>query len=84
MAVPLAGEQASQSVCVTLVGGVNPSRRGTGSQQYTARNLTFNGCLTAVQMVWDWGFNWQGVSLSLLVTSHGILRADIQTDHSER
>ncbi|KAH8157229.1 hypothetical protein CIB48_g11024 [Xylaria polymorpha] len=33
-----------------------------GSQQYTARNLKFYGCLTAVQMVWDWGFNWQGVS----------------------
>lgn len=29
-----------------------------GSQQFTARNLKFNDCLTAVQMVWDWGFNW--------------------------
>lgn len=33
-----------------------------GSQQFTARNLTFEGCLTAVQMIWDWGFNWQQVS----------------------
>lgn len=32
-----------------------------GSQQYTARNLTFSNCATAVQMVWDWGFNWQEV-----------------------
>ncbi|KAF1993092.1 glycoside hydrolase family 55 protein [Amniculicola lignicola CBS 123094] len=35
-----------------------------GSQQFTARNLKFNGCLTAVQMVWDWGFNWQGIEVS--------------------
>jgi hypothetical protein len=34
-----------------------------GSQQYTARNLNFNGCITAVEMIWDWGFNWQQVLL---------------------
>ncbi|KFY05268.1 hypothetical protein O988_00131 [Pseudogymnoascus sp. VKM F-3808] len=35
-----------------------------GSQQYTARNVKFNDCLTAVQMVWDWGWTWQGVEIS--------------------
>ncbi|KAI1424015.1 pectin lyase fold/virulence factor [Xylaria sp. FL1777] len=35
-----------------------------GSQQFTARNLVFNDCLTAVQMVWDWGFNWQGIEIN--------------------
>lgn len=35
-----------------------------GSQQYTARSLTFNKCNTAVQMVWDWGWNWQRVSIN--------------------
>jgi hypothetical protein len=35
-----------------------------GSQQYTARGLQFNGCLTAVQMVWDWGWTWQGISIT--------------------
>lgn len=34
-----------------------------GSQQYTAMNIKFNGCATAVQMVWDWGFNWQRVDV---------------------
>ncbi|KAK8059107.1 glucan 1-3-beta-glucosidase [Apiospora saccharicola] len=34
-----------------------------GEQQYTARNIKFYGCLTSVQMVWDWGFNWQGVEI---------------------
>ncbi|KAJ3491615.1 hypothetical protein NLG97_g5561 [Lecanicillium saksenae] len=32
-----------------------------GSQQYTARGLTFNHCNTAVEMIWDWGWNWQRV-----------------------
>ncbi|KAK6343403.1 hypothetical protein TWF730_010992 [Orbilia blumenaviensis] len=32
-----------------------------GSQQFTARDLTFNQCLTAISMVWDWGFNWQNI-----------------------
>ncbi|KAI0803652.1 hypothetical protein GGR55DRAFT_662539 [Xylaria sp. FL0064] len=32
-----------------------------GSQQYTARGLSFIYCNTAVQMVWDWGWNWQQV-----------------------
>lgn len=35
-----------------------------GSQQYTARNLRFNDCQQAVQMIWDWGFNWQQVEIS--------------------
>lgn len=35
-----------------------------GSQQYTARNLKFNDCLTAVQMVWDWGWTWQNIQIT--------------------
>ncbi|KAI2471682.1 pectin lyase fold/virulence factor [Annulohypoxylon bovei var. microspora] len=35
-----------------------------GSQQYTARNLQFNFCNTAVQMVWDWGWNWQQIDIN--------------------
>jgi pectate lyase-like protein len=35
----------------------------SGSQQYTAINLKFENCLTAVQMIWDWGFNWQRVQI---------------------
>jgi hypothetical protein len=29
-----------------------------------ARNLKFKDCLRVVQMVWDWGFNWQGIEIS--------------------
>lgn len=32
-----------------------------GSQQYTARNLQFTSCLTAISMIWDWGFTWQNI-----------------------
>ncbi|KAF6804707.1 glucan 1,3-beta-glucosidase [Colletotrichum sojae] len=35
-----------------------------GSQQYTVINLKFENCLTAVQMIWDWGFNWQRVEIN--------------------
>ncbi|KAK3304991.1 pectin lyase fold/virulence factor [Chaetomium strumarium] len=34
-----------------------------GSQQFTARNLKFNDYLTAIQMIWDWGFTWQGIEI---------------------
>lgn len=32
-----------------------------GSQQYTARNLKFVLSLTAISMIWDWGFTWQNL-----------------------
>jgi hypothetical protein len=35
-----------------------------GSQQYTARNLKFTNCKTAVQMIWSWGWNWQGLEIN--------------------
>ncbi|KAI1373680.1 pectate lyase superfamily protein-domain-containing protein [Hypoxylon crocopeplum] len=34
-----------------------------GSQQYTAIGLRFKNCITAVQMIWDWGFNWQNIEV---------------------
>lgn len=47
---------------LTFVGG-NIGWRA-GSQQYTARNLQFDFCNTAVQMVWDWGWNWQQITVN--------------------
>ena len=35
-----------------------------GSQQYTARGLKFTNCITAIQMIWDWGFNWQDIEIN--------------------
>ncbi|KAF3389749.1 Glucan 1,3-beta-glucosidase [Talaromyces pinophilus] len=47
-----------------------------GSQQYTARDLTFTSCLTAISMIWDWGFNWKSITviscyIALDCTSYG-------------
>lgn len=47
---------------LTFIGG-NIGWRA-GSQQFTARGLTFTNCLTAIQMVWDWGWTWQGLTIT--------------------
>ena len=35
-----------------------------GNQQFTVRNLTINGSNTAVKMAWNWGWNFQGITIS--------------------
>ncbi|KAK3303620.1 putative glucan 1,3-beta-glucosidase precursor, partial [Chaetomium strumarium] len=35
-----------------------------GSQQFTARNLQFFNCGTAISMIWDWGFTWKSVTFT--------------------
>ena len=35
-----------------------------GSQQFTARGLTFTNCLTAVNMLWNWGFTWSQIAIT--------------------
>ncbi|KAM7192998.1 Exo-beta-1,3-glucanase [Rhypophila sp. PSN 637] len=35
-----------------------------GSQQYTARGIRFTNCITSIQMIWDWGFNWQDIEVN--------------------
>ncbi|GAP93420.1 hypothetical protein SAMD00023353_10300200 [Rosellinia necatrix] len=32
-----------------------------GSQQFSASRLTFNGCNTAVEVIWDWGWVWKSI-----------------------
>jgi glucan 1,3-beta-glucosidase len=34
-----------------------------GSQQFTASNLQFTSCLTAISMIWDWGFTWKNINV---------------------
>jgi hypothetical protein len=34
-----------------------------GNQQFTSRNLVFNGCGTALQISWDWAWTMQGISM---------------------
>jgi hypothetical protein len=35
-----------------------------GNQQFTAQRLTFNGCHTAVQTIWDWGWVWKSITVN--------------------
>lgn len=35
-----------------------------GNQQFTMRNLTFNGCNTAINQLWDWGWTYKGVNIN--------------------
>ncbi|KAK3372240.1 pectate lyase superfamily protein-domain-containing protein [Podospora didyma] len=35
-----------------------------GNQQYTMRNLTFNGCKTAIQQIWNWGWTYKSLSIN--------------------
>ncbi|KAI8620624.1 pectate lyase superfamily protein-domain-containing protein [Chytriomyces sp. MP71] len=35
-----------------------------GNQQFTTRDLVFNGCTTAVLMLWDWGWVFKGLRIS--------------------
>lgn len=32
-----------------------------GAQQFTATNLQFTSCLTAIKQVWNWGFMWKNI-----------------------
>jgi len=34
-----------------------------GNQQFTVRNITINGSNIAVQMAWNWGWNFQGITI---------------------
>ncbi|KAF2271266.1 pectin lyase-like protein [Westerdykella ornata] len=35
-----------------------------GEQQFTAQRLTFDGCTTGVQVIWDWGWVWKSVTMT--------------------
>lgn len=34
-----------------------------GSQQFSASRMTFDGCNTAVQLIWDWGWLWKKITV---------------------
>lgn len=46
---------------VTFTGG-NVGLYG-GNQQFTAQRLAFNGCNTAVHVIWDWGWIWKSITM---------------------
>ena len=47
---------------LTFNGGVVGA--SIGNQQFTMRNLVFNGCGTAISQLWSWGWVYQGISIN--------------------
>lgn len=47
-----------------------------GSQQFTAQRLTFSGCKTAVQLIWDWGWIWREIAVSNCKTAFRLISED--------
>lgn len=39
-----------------------------GNQQFTVRNLTFSGCQTAIQQLWDWGWTYKNININNCTT----------------
>ncbi|TGO77641.1 hypothetical protein BELL_0097g00130 [Botrytis elliptica] len=46
---------------LTFVGGMFGAY--FGNQQFTSRNLAFDGCKTALQISWDWAWTMQGINI---------------------
>jgi glucan 1,3-beta-glucosidase len=34
-----------------------------GNQQFTTRNMTFHGCQTAINQLWDWGWTYKSINV---------------------
>ncbi|KAJ5220442.1 CAZyme family GH55 [Penicillium chermesinum] len=47
---------------VTTTGGLYGLN--IGSQQFTMRNLSISGAVTGISQIWNWGWTYQGVSIS--------------------
>ncbi|KAH7317231.1 pectate lyase superfamily protein-domain-containing protein [Rhexocercosporidium sp. MPI-PUGE-AT-0058] len=39
-----------------------------GNQQFTVRNLTFYNAVTAISQIWDWGWTYQGITVTNCTT----------------
>lgn len=46
----------------------------SGNQQFTAQRLTFDGCETAVQIIWDWGWVWKSITMRNVGTGFRLLQ----------
>ena len=47
---------------LVFYGGLNAAT--FGNQQFTVRNLTFYGAVTAINQIWDWGWTYKSISIN--------------------
>ncbi|KAJ9400103.1 CAZyme family GH55 [Paecilomyces variotii] len=52
---------------VTITGGLYGAN--IGNQQYTMRNLTISNAVTGISQIWNWGWTYQGLSISNCTTA---------------
>ncbi|KAL2066965.1 hypothetical protein VTL71DRAFT_1389 [Oculimacula yallundae] len=50
-----------------------------GSQQFTAQRLTFIGCDTGVQVIWDWGWIWKSITMTNVGVGFRLLQESTAT-----
>jgi glucan 1,3-beta-glucosidase len=62
---------------LSFFGGLNGIT--VGNQQFTMRNLTFNGAVTAINQLWDWGWTYKGISINNCGTGLNIATANSTT-----
>ena len=48
-----------------------------GNQQFTVRNLTVNCANTAVRMAWNWGWNFQGITINSVQVGFDVAVASV-------
>ncbi|KAK0612449.1 pectate lyase superfamily protein-domain-containing protein [Bombardia bombarda] len=57
-------EEGSGGVLADLVFNGGQYGAQFGNQQYTMRNLTFNGARTAILQIWNWGWTYKSLSIN--------------------
>jgi glucan 1,3-beta-glucosidase len=62
---------------LVISGGLNGV--SFGNQQFTMRNLTINGAVTAINQLWDWGWTYKGISINNCGTGLSINAANTTT-----
>ena len=55
---------------VVITGGLYGAN--IGNQQFTMRNLVISNAVTAISQIWNWGWTYQGLSLSNCTTAISI------------
>ena len=57
-------ESGSGGFMTDLIFNAGQYGMNVGNQQFTSRNLTFNGCQTAINTLWDWAWTYIGLSIN--------------------
>jgi len=54
-----------------------------GNQQFTVRNVTIDGSNTGVKMIWNWGWNFQGITIRNAKVGFDVKTGSILNDQDQ-